>query len=565
VREHRDSESGAALVIVVASLLALLTMAALVLDIAQVRNDRVSNRARTDSAASAAILTLDVSDARAACRSAADYLLLNADLSGSFSGLDCNAMPVSCDAATPATTVTGTNDRFTVTMQHPVPDSSSLMDPSTPGNPTQVVHADDGDACERFGVQLQADHDTFFAGVFGLTNQSSTVHSVAKPGRNQGIRTVNLLILERHECSAVNISSSGGGGVFLGEVTDPASGRTIPGYMAVESDGTVGCGSNGTLDLSGSGAQLVADGPPGCPGEIVAGSGEGCGLIELFAPGPPGCNLPACSSAGVLAPSPEPMAERITRAPVDHRYNCKPSYPAAFDIAGCTQPPNPSMDALRAAYGGPGMPAGFQSWTASGRPCNVGGIEIVPPGNWYVDCDFSVNGTAVFTGGDVVFAGNVSTASSGLLAINALHPGLFPAATPAVVFFQSGDLSKSGQSSIHFLNSLVYFSSTSENNFTGGTGAIRWTAPLTGPFEDLALWSDSPASHKFSGSATLELEGLYFVPHGEVDYRGNGYQNQVAAQFISNTLSIGGNGRLVLSPDLDRSVLLPAAGVTLIR
>ena len=190
---------------------------------------------------------------------------------------------------------------------------------------------------------------------------------------------------------------------------------------------------------------------------------------------------------------------------------------------------------------------------------------MVPPGNWYIDCNLGITGEVVFTGGDVVFAGDVSTTSNAVLAVNATHPGLFPGSSPSVVFFQSGDLSKAGQSSIHFLNSLVYFSSTSENVFSGGTGAIRWSAPLTGDFEDLALWSDSPESHRFSGSASLQLEGLFFVPHGEVDYRGNGYQNQVAAQFISNSLSVGGNGLLILSPDLDRSVLLPAPGVTLIR
>jgi hypothetical protein len=251
---------------------------------------------------------------------------------------------------------------------------------------------------------------------------------------------------------------------------------------------------------------------------------------------------------------------------VDHRYNCKASYPfpVGWEIDGCTDPPATYIDNLVAAYGIPNnTPSGFQTWTGdAGLGCTIpGGVVTLPPGNWRVDCNkLNVNGTVIFQGGDVIFDGDVSLASSGLLAINTDISGAFPygpASAEAIAYFRDGTLSKSGSASFLAYHTTTYFSASSALSMGGGTGTVVWTAPDSGNFDDLAMWSESASSHGFAGQAGLDLEGVFFAPWAEVAYSGNGAQQQVEAQFISRTLSAGGNGRLIVRPSFDRAVLFP--------
>jgi hypothetical protein len=347
-----------------------------------------------------------------------------------------------------------------------------------------------------------------------------------------------------------------------------------PGVIAADSDASAGCGADGVLDVNGANSYIRADGPAGCPTELGAGLGvggftvgEGCGDIRVLAPGTPGCNYPACTSSGTVAPEPESLGSRITRAPVDHRYNCKAAYPfpAGWEIDGCPEAPATYIDSLVADYGTPGStPIGFDTWTGdAGLGCTIPGgvVEILDGRDWRVDCNkLNVNGTVIFEGGDVIFDGDVSVASSGLLAINTDSSGAFPydsASMETVAYFRDGELKKAGGASFFAYNTMVYFSESSSLSMGGGSGAVDWSAPVGGRFDDLAMWSESGSPHKLAGQASLDLEGVFFAPWGRISYSGNGVQQQVEAQFISRTLSASGNGLLVVRPSFDRAVLFP--------
>ena len=103
-------------------------------------------------------------------------------------------------------------------------------------------------------------------------------------------------------------------------------------------------------------------------------------------------------------------------------------------------------------------------------------------------------------------------------------------------------------------NTMVYMSATSGIDMGGGSGEMSWIAPTEGPFENLALWSESTTDHDFGGQASLAPEGVFFVPLATLSYQGNGGQAQVAAQFIASKLSAGGNGQLIVAPLYLRSV-----------
>ena len=576
MRPHRNwatNERGAVLLTVLIAMITLLAVAALVIDLGAVRVNRAVSQTVADSAATAGALEAKGSNGMAACETAVDYLELNLPSSPSFTGENCLSIPSSCDATTIPASTTGSDGDWSVTITYPIPDGSPLLQPSTIGNPTQALHADDGVQCDRFGVTVQSTHDHLFGRLLGATSQNSQIHSVARSYQPPGSDfALNLLVLERYDCNAMQASGGGSsdGGILVEAVLNPDTGGLDPGFIAVDSDATGSCGGNGVIDVNGSSGFIRADGAAGCPGQIgthigAGGNlvGEGCGSVELLAPGTPGCNYPACTSGGTVAPDPSPRTERITRAPVDHRYNCKASYPfpVGWEIDPCPDAPATFIDDLVTADGGVGPLASFTTWTSAGYPCSTTGDLNVPAGNWYVDCStFRVRDTVAFQGGDIVFDGNITINATGLLSTNADTSGgvpFTPATDATIMYLRDGRVSKAGQGGLILHQTLVYVSDTSDIKMTGGSGIVSWSAPASGDFEDLALWAETAADIDLAGSSGLDLEGVFFAPWAQIGYQGSGSQVQVAAQFISRRLSVGGNGILVVRPNFDRAVLFP--------
>lgn len=568
-----SEERGAVLLTVLFSLITLLAVAALVIDLGAIRVNRAVSQTVADSAATAGALDAGGGNGRAGCETALDYLEINLPSVGAFTGADCLALPSSCDAITPAVSTVATAGGWVATITYPVRDDSPLLQPSTIGKPGQALHTDDGDACERFGVTVQSTHDHLFGKVLGATSQNSQIHSVARTYQPDGSDfALNLLVLERYDCDAISASGGGAanGGILVDAVFNPDTGTLDPGFIAVDSDASGSCGGNGVLDVNGSNGFIRADGAVGCAGQVGthvgAGGqlvGEGCGSIELISPGTPGCNYPSCTSGGTVAPPPTPRTDRVTRAPVDHRYNCKANYPmpSGWGIDPCGETPDPHVDDLVHDLGGVGLPAGYRSWQGAGYSCNSNSDITVPADDWFIDCNnFRVKKIIAFEGGNIVFDGDISLTASGVLAVNVDTSGGFPygpATSASTIYVRDGRISKGGQSSILLYQSTLYLSNSSDVKMTGGAGLVVWSAPISGDFEDLALWAESTDDIDLAGSSGMDLEGVFFAPWATIGYQGSGSQVQVAAQFIARRLAVGGNGVLVVRPSFSRAVLFP--------
>lgn len=568
-----ERESGAILLTVLFSIVTLIAIAALVLDLAAVRVNRAVSQTVADAASTAGALDTEGFDGRTGCETALGYLDLNLPDAGAFSGGDCLTFTDNCLPTTPSTSTTATAGSWIATITYPVLDTSPLLVSSAIGNPAQAIHVDDGDPCERLGVSITSTQNYLFGRILGATSNTSEIHAVARGFVPDGFDfALNLLILERFDCDAVSASGGGSsdGGILVDAVLNNQTGLLDQGFIAVDSDATGACGGNGVIDVNGANGFIRSDGPDGCAGQIGthvgAGGllvGEGCGQIQLIAPGVPGCNYPACTSGGTVAPDPTPRRERITRAPVDHRYNCKSSYSfgIGWEIDPCTDTPATHIDNLVATLGGGGTPPGYTDWT-SAYPCNPNFDIVVPNGDWYVDCaNFRPNGAAItFQDGNVVFQRDAALVNTATLAFNSDAASPFPhssATTEAIVYFRNGDLSKGAQASLSANNTFIYLSSASGISMAGGSGSVTWSAPTTGDFEDLSLWSESADAVSFSGGAGLDLDGVFFAPWATISYTGNGAQVQVEAQFISRRLEVGGNGLLVVRPSFERAVLFP--------
>lgn len=579
-----ESDRGASLFMVVISLVLLLGAAAIAIDLAAMRLDRSADQKVTDSAASAGALAAHDSGGQEACRAALGYVAANADEIGALDDSGCaTAFSASC---TPGQTLLVSSGRYAITVVFPVGDTDPLMTSSALGAPTQSVVTQDGEACERVGVQMSATHQGLFARVFGFDQGTTTVHSVARsylpPPDGPPI---NLLLLDRFGCQVMQ--ASGQGGIVVDEVIDPDTGEVFPGEGAVDSDASIvpPCLlDGGTIDINGNNALIRADGPPGCVWEDPPGSGEGCGFLKTLAPGTPGCNWPACTAggAGPNNPNPEPTAlpTRLTRAPIDHRYNCRADYstvPADVawaadpltaaneqDIPGCDGPGGPEIHDLIRNVGPLGSPSGsfvgsWTPWSSLHPDCTVAPGEgfAVPSGtNVWVDCALlEVKDTLTITDGSLVADGEVAINSSDGHLILDNDNG-----TPGLLFMRDGLLRKDGQASLSLLETMVYLSKSSRVQMDGGSlGSLIWIAPddETHPFDDLALWSDSTITtepHFWAGQANLEMEGVFFVPIVTVEYAGQGEQKQTRAQFIADKLHARGQGLLVVAPVVGRAV-----------
>jgi hypothetical protein len=562
VRRLAKEENGAALIISAVGVLVLALLAALALDLGALRNERSAGQKAVDAAATSAVFDVGDNDPVAACETALAYMALNVPNAASFAGTNCNVLPPTCDATTPAATTSGTAGEVTVTITYPVPDTSVYMDAGAIGAGTQTVVAADGEQCQRIAVAATIERETFFARMMGIDTQTTEVHAVAKviSGKDRQ-STVALLLLERTECDV--LTANGNGGISVGSVVDPETGELLPGQIALDTSATESCGS--AMITSGSNASIIADGPPGCPGELAGLPGAGCGETRVFGASGPGCSPPICSSSGTVAPPPTSMSGRITREPLDHLYNCKDTYPAGLGIDGCLDGNPAHIDQLIASLGSSGTPSSWSRYTNAGHSCNLLSDTILV-GNWHIDCpSLSVKAQLVIRGG-AVFDGDVSITSDGLLAINASPPAFTPEANSVVAFFRNGEISKAGQGALIFEHTVVYLSPGVAFKMTGGDGTFVWTAPITGNFEDLALWSDSSEQVKLAGQANTDMEGVFFAPLAEINYTGNGSQQQVGAQLISLKLSAGGNGALKLKPTPGRSVeLIIPLGSELIR
>lgn len=581
----RLRDDGYAVVMVAASLLMLMGTAALVVDLSALQLDRATDQRVTDAAASAGALATFEESAVEGCEAALDYVRINASV-GSVDDSGCSGtFSSSCIAGMAARPLVVSAGRYTITVVNPVPNGHSLMSPGALGAGSQPAVADDGDPCDRFGVQMSATSSSTFARVLGSEQNATTVHTVARAELPDpdGV-PINVLVLDRFGCGAVK--ASGQGGIVVDAVYNPDGPNLEPGVLAADSDASAGCGGvdPAVIVVEGSNALIRADGPEGCDEQIGTGtvggltSGLGCGLIQTVAPGTPGCNVPACSGSGSGPnnPKPEPTAlpERLTRAPIDHRYNCRSDYstvPASVswaasplttaneqDIPGCSGG-NDSIHDLIAGVGSTGSPSSFGPWSpwSPTHPCDVPSSSppISVSGNWWINCPtFTVRTTVTITGGNVVFDGDVNvTSGTAHFTVDNSGSGF------GFAFLRSGLLRKDGQASLTFDNTMVYASKTSRVQMDGGGGSLRWIAPNdpSHALDDLALWSDSEITsdnHFWAGQAGLTMEGVFFVPIVKVEYAGQGSQQQTSAQFIADKLHARGQGELVVAPVFGRSV-----------
>lgn len=566
-----NTEEGASLVLIAVSMMLLIGMAALAVDLGALRSDIRSDRLAADAAVAAGASSINPftgSDAEAACETAWAYLLLNLEDEGSATAPDCTVFSTACNPGT-ARQATATAGPYAFVITHPVPDGDPLMG-------SQALNSQiDGVSCQRLGVSVHRTRDAWFAGMLGSSSNSTNVSAVARinPDVGEG-DVVPLVLLEPRGCDA--LTADGQGKITVTHFNDS------PGFIVVDSDGSGSdCNPSSPYIIE---TQAVGDKrwiraiptPSGIPSAILsyALSGDpGADPSRAYSPADLTTAVVGADPADPpesffqLYPQPGPRSDRVTRAPIDWRYNCKGGYPPYLGISidPCPTTPATHIDDLIVAYGSPvGVsPMGsFQTWTDT-HSCTIGAGTLSVSGNWWVNCsDFIVNGaTVIFDDGDVVFDGTVDIRSDGILEVNPSPVDEFDNHT---VFIRDGDLKNGAQTRVSMTQTFVYL----ENGVIDlvGETVLEWTAPKLGIFEDLALWSESPDQHELGGQGGNTLTGTFFTPYADpFVLKGQAGQLQTDAQFLTRRLVVTGFTEVLMKPDPETSTLIPIRGVKLIR
>ncbi|MEX2555743.1 MAG: Tad domain-containing protein [Actinomycetota bacterium] len=580
-------ERGASAVLVTVLLVAMFTLVALVIDIAALRADARAGQATGDFAAMAGAMALDPvggGNPYGGCVAAYQYFVANTRGLGNVptpaSACAAFASVPFCGATTPETAAVVQVPPYQVTIINPVPDGSPYMQ-------GRLDVAIDGSPCQRIAVEVQRTRTYLFGGVLNATQGTSRPPAVARATAGKSLDgLVSLVLLDPTGCKA--LVASGQAKVFVMPVGN------FPGIITVDSSASEVSGGTPTERKCTQATQDFSIDAFGTQNSKIQAGGVSeldCnvnnGLIFSFAlmPGQnPGQAFEDIDVTGCRL-VPRPIAgHRITRAPIDHRYNCKSSYPAYYGVAvapcrdAATEAPH--MDNLRNAIGATGIPAGFTSADSYFPTCKTQPSSpsiVIPPGNWYVSCgQLDLANEVIFQApSNVVFEGTVNVGSStGKLCVNVSSCADTTGSWDGYVYFRKGDteqsqavgnFEKDSFATLNLMRTMVYVDN-GRVDLGAGSGGLTWIAPEAGFFEDLALWSERETQHLIGGQALLDIEGTFFTPFAfPFRFAGQGLQYQTKAQFVTFRLEVSGQGVLRMQPDPDRVTPIPLQGVLLIR
>lgn len=283
-----DRDEGGAVAVIVAIFgVALLMVAALVVDIAQARLDRQASKSATDASVMAGLKSADggssdVFTLRGVC-GALSFLRANEPkLSGLADGICASGWTTDatvCDPTNPSASLanyTGTTTSGEVTYDVQIKAPYQVTEGSFPEESYGTLANDAGatgmNGCDQLAVIITKTRDPLFAAVVTDDPMVTTIRSVGRVVLEEGDTAPALLLLERTECNVLSVGSSGSG-----------AGSRIWVYGNADTPGSIHADTAATGDCSNSNDKRVFQGNQA--GGIVAyGSTDGDGgLITSYA------------------------------------------------------------------------------------------------------------------------------------------------------------------------------------------------------------------------------------------------------------------------------------------
>jgi Flp pilus assembly protein TadG len=568
----RRTERGAVIVLSALIMVALIGMAAIVVDLASTRSVRRDARSAADAGASAGALALtNATNATTACADSLAYTFFNlggTQPTATQISTACAGMTATCTTGGAARVASLTVGSTTVKFTNPVPDTSPLMNAGAVGGAvTQSVNTtNDGTDCQRVGIEIIRPQSRFFGGVLTGSTSNFNIHSVARSGSppRPGDRPPGLVALNQTVCKSID---AGNNGQIVLKATSAG-----PGIAYSDSNGTASsCGTNPILNSTSAG-RLIAEMSGSTPGELAwYAAAASRGYASSSSTTTLGVEGSTSNYVGKLYA----RDTRITRVPVDKVYHCT-NVPVSVQPLCTTTDPIQDAQTLAAAAT---APAGFTTWSAAtGQPCDsTGGTVTMGAANAkiWVDCPlFSVKGNPLVIpgGGTIIFHGKLEIVAGGTIAVNtSTTPSSgYPVATNSSLQ-TTLIVTSTASDAIHIQanSARVLMAQTTLYNAGGfdlqATETIRWTPPSTTTSKGLLYWSETTQQFHLQGGPTIFASGVLFNGNGPLTASGNGVIDLTNVQAWVNTASLSGTPVLRLAPDPNNSIRVAGAGTELIR
>ncbi len=610
-------EAGAVAVIAALTLTVLLMFAAFVIDLGALRADRSVGQGVADLAATAGAQVYDAEvagSAQEACLQAIAYAAENLGGTSAPDGTDCaTAFPSGqlCSSAWGSanyvvTTPAPQSREYQISVTIPVPDMSGLMLNENYG-------ATDGNACERIGVSITHERDLLLASAGGGPGESQTTMSAVGRSAAAGDKGeyASLIVLHPNECNTLMA-----GGQSENEIVVNGNGTRgdpdyLPGVITVDSHNDTCTNPSQIIRTDGGNSEIfAADHIYSYQLQAKEGSTNIAYSGTVFTDRAP--NVP------------EP-GRRITRSPVDNRYNCLANYPTKaqnadafwsprhddFAVApglaeGCPEAgEGPAyVQNLHAAYQ-PKTAAAAQidGWSVlsgkddcSGLTAHLGSADDADDrgGNgthWFIDCE-GKGGQKGFTPTDVHFDGVETIVTRGQITLGGNESLRIVAADSdvgATVYLQDGSFT-TGSATIDLESTFVYvhegvvaFSAGVEVNWSAPYGPppnddTSWRddrcagydaspsgAPPAACLSPLALWSNDSGVHFMAGNGGVTVAGSFFTPNAKFRLAGGNANDYTDAQFFTAMLEASGGGSVTMVPNPNTNIEIPLTGSSLIR
>lgn len=119
---------------------------------------------------------------------------------------------------------------------------------------------------------------------------------------------------------------------------------------------------------------------------------------------------------------------------------------------------------------------------------------------------------------------------------------------PGIYYMQDGGFSFTGQGSLYAVGVLIYVdpgNGNADGVNIAGQGQITVSGMTSGIYQGMTFWQrrDSTVSANISGtSGTTNITGTFYFAGAQLNVTGNGGVVNVGSQYVSNTLTIQGNG-----------------------
>ena len=121
---------------------------------------------------------------------------------------------------------------------------------------------------------------------------------------------------------------------------------------------------------------------------------------------------------------------------------------------------------------------------------------------------------------------------------------------PGIYYMQGGGFNYGGQGSLTGVGVMIYNDpqSNSDAISLSGQGAVTMSPPTSGPYQGISLFQrrsglpQPDLSVTGAGTAPLSITGTFYAAGALLKVTGNGTQDTIGSQYISDTLTLGGNG-----------------------